>query len=84
MDDLQSPPFSNIYSDTLSREKGRDQSKTIPTQDLLPNKISNGVEVTLLASGGPGFDSRSRRYNFKNWLSPAFKSQYGWYFDKAT
>ena len=33
--------------------------------------------VKLLACGarGPGFDSRSRRYDFRDWFSPASKSQ---------
>ena len=37
---------------------------------------SGGVVVKLLACGarGPGFDSRSRRYNFRDWLSPASKT----------
>ena len=41
--------------------------------------ISNGVVVKLLACGarGPGFDSRSRRYDFRDLLSPASKSRYG-------
>ena len=36
---------------------------------------SGCVVVTLLACGarGPGFDSRSRRYDFRDWLSPASK-----------
>ena len=37
-----------------------------------------GEVVKLLVCGarGPGFDSRSRRYDFRNWLSPATKSPY--------
>ena len=37
---------------------------------------SGGVVVKLLACGarGPGFDSRSCHYDFRDWLSPAFKS----------
>ena len=40
---------------------------------------SGGVVVKLLACGarGPGFNSRSRRYDLRYWLSPAFKSRYG-------
>ena len=43
------------------------------------NRSSGGVVVKLLACGarGQGFDSRSRRYDFGDWLSPASKSQYG-------
>ena len=39
---------------------------------------SGGVVVKLLAcrARGPGFDSRSRRYDFRDWLSPASMSQY--------
>ena len=47
---------------------------------------SCGVVVKLLACGarGPGFDSWSRPYDFKDWLSPATKSRYGWKIAKAT
>ena len=40
---------------------------------------SGGVVVKLLACGarGPGFDSWSHRYDFRDWSSPASKSQYG-------
>ena len=46
---------------------------------------SGGVVVKFLACGarGPGLDSRSRLYDFRDWLSPAFKSRYGWNIDKA-
>ena len=49
-------------------------------------RSSGGVVVKLLACGarGPGFNSRSRRYDFRDWLSPASKSQYGWKVAKAT
>ena len=30
------------------------------------------------------FDSRSRRFDFRDWLSPTSKSQYGWNIAKAT
>ena len=38
-----------------------------------------GVVVKLLAYGtkGPGFDSRSCRYDFRHWLSSTSKSRYG-------
>ena len=41
---------------------------------------SGDVVVKLLACGarGPEFDSRSRRLDFRDWLSPASKSRYGW------
>ena len=47
---------------------------------------SAGVVVKLLALGArdSGFDSRSCRYDFRNWLSPASKSQYGWNILKTT
>ena len=40
-------------------------------------RSSGGVVVKLLACGarGPGFDSRSSRYDFRDWLSPASKSR---------
>ena len=43
-------------------------------------RSSCGVVVKLLACGvrGPGFDSWSRHYNFRDWLSSASKSRYGW------
>ena len=49
-------------------------------------RSSCGVVVKLLAWGarGPGFDFRSHRYNFWDWLSPASKSRYGWNTAKAT
>ena len=42
--------------------------------------------VKLLACGsrGPGFDSPPRHLNFRNCLSPASKSRYGWNTAKAT
>ena len=47
---------------------------------LLEIGSSGGVVVKLLACGaiGPGFNSLSPRYNFRDWLSPTSKSQYGW------
>ena len=40
---------------------------------------SDGVVAKLSACGarGVGFGSQSRRYNIRDWLSPACKSQYG-------
>ena len=40
---------------------------------------SGGVVVKLLACGarGMGFHSQSRRYDFRDWLSPTSKSRYG-------
>ena len=40
-----------------------------------PDRSSGGVVVTLLDCGarGPWFDSRSRRYDFRDWLSPISK-----------
>ena len=45
-----------------------------------------GVVVKFLVCGarGPGLDSRSRRYDFRDWLSPASKSRYGWKIAKAS
>ena len=49
------------------------------TSTFLFNRLSIGsssyVVVKHLASGarGPGFDSRFRQYNFRDWLSPASK-----------
>ena len=46
----------------------------------------DGVVVKLLACEArvPGFDSQARRYDFRDWLSPASKSRYGWNTAKAT
>ena len=43
------------------------------------NRSSVGVVVKLFACGarGLGFDSRSHRYDIRDWLSPASKSRYG-------
>ena len=43
-----------------------------------------GWVVKLLVCRGPGFDSRSRYLNFRDWLSSASKSRYGWNTAKAT
>ena len=45
-----------------------------------------GRVVKLLACGarGPGFVSLPRHLNFRDWLSPASKSRYGWNTAKAT
>ena len=45
-----------------------------------------GWVVKLLACGarGPGFNSPPRHLNFRDWLSHAFKSRYGWNTAKAT
>ena len=50
------------------------------------NGSSGGRVVKLLACGarGPGFDSPPRHLNFRDWLSPASKSRYGWKIAKAT
>ena len=50
------------------------------------SRSSAGAVVKLLACGarGPGFDSRSRSYDFRDWLSPASKWRYGWKIAKAT
>ena len=47
---------------------------------------SSKVDTKLLACGarGPEFDSPPRHLNFRDWLSPASKSQYGWNTAKAT
>ena len=50
---------------------------------------SSGVVVKLLASPLAekevwGFDSQSRRYDFRNWLSPLSKSPYRCNIAKAT
>ena len=44
-----------------------------------------GEVVKFLACGarGLGFNSGSRRYNFRDWLYPASKSWYGWQITKA-
>ena len=46
---------------------------------------SGGVVVKLLACGArcPGFDSRSRHYDFRDWFA-ASNSRYGWNIAKAT
>ena len=48
-------------------------------------KSSGGVVVKLLAWGanGPGINSRSRRFDFRDWSSPASKLRYGSNFAKA-
>ena len=38
--------------------------------------FGSGDDVTYVAIA-PGFDSRSRRYDFRDWLTPGSKSQYG-------
>ena len=47
---------------------------------------SSGRVVKLLAcrARGPGFDSRPRHLNFRDWLSSASKSRYGWKIAKST
>ena len=47
---------------------------------------SGGRVVKLLACGarGPGFESRPRHWIFRDWLSPASKSRYGWKIAKST
>ena len=66
--------YANIAPKAISMRQGKGSS--------------GGVVVKLLAWGanGPMFDSRSRRYYFRDWLSPAFKSRHGWNFaiSKAT
>ena len=47
---------------------------------------SGGEVVKLLACGarGLGLDSLSRRINFRDWLSSAYKSQYDWKVARVT
>ena len=49
-------------------------------------RSSSCVVVKLLACGarGPEIYSQSHRYNFRDWLSPASKSRYGWKIAKVT
>ena len=42
------------------------------------DRSSGGVVVKLLACRARGWGSISRRYDFRDWLSPASKSGYGW------
>ena len=46
---------------------------------------SCGVVFKLLTcrARGPGFNSRSHRYNFRDWLSPTSNSRYGWKITKV-
>ena len=53
---------------------------TVNFSPWLPSMASSCVVVKLLAcrARGEGFDSRPRRYNIRDWWSPASKSGYGW------
>ena len=42
----------------------------------MPCDITTKIDLACGARG-PGFDSRSCRYDFRDWLSPASKSRYG-------
>ena len=58
-----------------------------PKVVTLPNHSRSSIDVVvkLLACGArdTGFDSRSRRYDFRDWLSKASKSWYDWKIAKA-
>ena len=45
----------------------------LPGRGMLPSMVSDGVVVKLLAcrARGAGFNSRPRRYNFRDWWYPA-------------
>ena len=43
-----------------------------------------GYALLMAFARGMGFDFRSRRHDFRDWLSPASKSRYGWNTAKAT
>ena len=53
---------------------------TMNSVNIWERRSSSAVVVKLLACGArnPGFDSRSHRYDFRDWLSPASKLRYGW------
>ena len=57
-----------------------------PCTFLARYRSNGGVVVKLLACGarGPGFDSRSRCYDFRDWLSPASNTRYDWKIAKTT
>ena len=61
-------------------------SKHPTLENLVIVGSTNGVVVKLLAcwARGPGFDSRSHPYDFRDWLSPASKSRYSWNIAKVT
>ena len=84
------------HSSLLPQQKcnrGRDYKDTILQladswihKDSKETRSSGGVVVKLLACGarGPGFHSRSHRYDFTKWSFPASKSRYSWKIAKAT
>ena len=53
---------------------------------IIHMESGGGRVVKLLACGarGLGIDSPPRHLNFRDWLSPASKSRYGWNTAKAT
>ena len=59
---------------------------TVLTTVPYRTNLRAGVVVKLLACGarGPGFVSRSPRYDFRDWLSPASMSRHGSNIAKAT
>ena len=44
---------------------------------LVPGS-DGGVVFNHFRSKGPGFEPRCRHYDFRDLVSPAFKSQYNW------
>ena len=73
-----------LLSNFKSRRCVQKHSRTLGWNYIEHIRSSDDVVVKLLACGarGPGFDSRSRCYDFRNWLSPASKSRYGWKISK--
>ena len=83
--DAQTPAPYHKTSRQVGRIKIRYQTHPafiiIGRRLVLASKGSGGGRVVkLLTCGarGPGFDYRFRHLNFRDWLSPASMSRYGW------
>ena len=87
-----SPPFNDlaytffIFAEQPNPRRISQYTPTLVNVSKYGVRSSGGRVVKLLACGarGPGFDSRPRHSNFRDWLSPISKSRYGWNAAKAT
>ena len=71
---------SELFCSVVTEKISKNCIYSIHVANIQNHSGSGGGRVVKLLAceaRGPGFDSRSRHSNFKDWLSSASKSRYG-------